>query len=115
MSIGKLSTRLGAVERRRGQEAWRPLVRWIEDVWPGEEGQRDQAWAAGAAMRTVVQEELARVGKGDGLPLITTSVIADGEGIAEAGGQTWRFVLAADGAGGTRATVTGREAASWAG
>ncbi len=64
-------------------------------------------------MRTVVQEELARAGDGDPLPLITTSVTTDGEGIAEAAGRTWRFVLADDGAGGTRVTVTGREVASW--
>ncbi len=64
-------------------------------------------------MRTVVQEELAVSGQADGLPLITTSVITDGAGIAEAAGWTWWFALTDDGAGGTTATVTGREAAPW--
>ncbi len=113
MSRGKLSTRLGAVERRRAARSWRPPVDWIEAARPGEEGQRDQARGASAAMRALVQEELARAGEGNLLPLITTSVITDGAGIAEAGGRTWRFVLDDDGAGGTTATVTGREAAPW--
>ncbi len=66
-------------------------------------------------MRTVVQHELERAGEGDLQPLIATSVITDGEGIAEVAGRTWWFALADDGSGGTEATVTGRETASWVG
>ncbi|MDP9355238.1 MAG: hypothetical protein M3R02_08140 [Chloroflexota bacterium] len=115
MTRRTLAAWLGAVEHHRGQDAWRPLVRWIEDVRPGEEGQRDRDRGAGKAMRTIVQEDLARAREGDLLSLITTSVITDGEGIAEAGGRPWRFVLADDGSGGTRATVTRRETAPWVG
>ncbi len=110
-----LSTRLRTVERRQGQGAWPLRVDWIEDVRPGEDGRRDEARGAGAAMRAIVLGEVAHPGRFEVLPLITTSVVADGEGIAEAAGRTWWFALADDGAGGTRATVTRREVASWAG
>ncbi len=64
-------------------------------------------------MRAIVRSEVGATGTHAFLPLITTSVITEGEGIAEAGGWTWWFVLAADGAGGTRATVMKREATAW--
>ncbi len=115
MTRRTVAARLGAVERRRAARSWRPLVRWIEDVRHGEEGQRDQARGAGAAMRDMVQREWVAAQKDDLLPLITTSVITDEEGIAEAGGRTWRFMLADDGAGGTKVTVMRRETASWVG
>ncbi len=66
-------------------------------------------------MRAIVQGEWAAAGHSDVLPLITTSVVTDEEGIAETGGRTWRFMLADDESGGTRATVTGWEAAAWVG
>ncbi len=113
MTRRRLPTRLGAVERRRGQVAGRPVVWYIEDVRPGEEGQRDRARGVEAAMRAQVQDELVASGQHNVHSLITTSVITEGEGIAEAAGRTWWFVLAADGAGGTRATVMKREAAAW--
>ncbi len=65
-------------------------------------------------MRAIVEGEVA-AGKDDALPLITTTMAEDHEGIAEAAGRRWRFMLDDDGAGGTTATVTGQEAASWAG
>ncbi len=115
MTSRSLTTRLGAVERRRGRGPWRRPVRWIEAVWPGEAGQRDEARRAGAAMRVVVQREVEAAGTDHACPIITTGVTTDGEGIAEAAGRRWRFVLADDGAGRTTAPVTGREAASWVG
>ncbi|MDP9366750.1 MAG: hypothetical protein M3Q03_00500, partial [Chloroflexota bacterium] len=110
-----LTARLGAVERRRGHGPWRPPVTWIEAVRPGEDGRRDEARGAGTAMRVIVQREVAASGRFNVLPLITTSVVADGEGIAEAAGRTWWFALTDDDSGGTRATVPGREVASWVG
>ncbi|MDP9355792.1 MAG: hypothetical protein M3R02_11050 [Chloroflexota bacterium] len=115
MSRRRLTTRLRAVERHQGRGPWPPQVDWIEDVRPGEEGQWDQARGAGAAMRAIVLEEIATPRASDALPIITTSVVTDGEGVAEAAGRRWWFALADDGSGGTTATVTGREAALWAG
>ncbi|MDP9355755.1 MAG: hypothetical protein M3R02_10835 [Chloroflexota bacterium] len=115
MSRGRLFTRLRAVERHQGQGSWRLRVDWIEDVRPGEDGQWDQARGAGAVMRAIVREEMAAPVTSDARPIITTSVLADHEGVAEAAGRTWWFALADDGSGGTRATVTGREITSWVG
>ncbi len=115
MSRRGLSTRLGAVERRRGGGPWRPPVRWVEAVRPGEEGQRDEARGAGAAMRAVVRAEVVGSGEHDVFPIVTTGVTTDGEGIAAAAGRRWWFVLTDDGSGGTRASVTRREAAAWVG
>ncbi len=100
MTSRNLTARLGAVERRRGRGPWRALVRWIEAVRPGEEGRRDEARRAAAAMRAVVQGEVEAEETDHACPIITTGATTDGEGIAEAVGRRWRFVLADDGAGG---------------
>ncbi len=115
MSRRRLSTRLRAVERRQGHGPWPLRVQWIADMRPGEEGLWDEARGTGAAMRAIVLAEVAPPGTFDVLPIITTSVVSDGEGIAEAAGRTWWFALSDDGAGATRATVTGREIAAWVG
>ncbi|MDP9355724.1 MAG: hypothetical protein M3R02_10680, partial [Chloroflexota bacterium] len=81
MTRRRLAIRLRAVERHQGRGAWPLRVNWIEDVRPGEAGQRDRVRRAGAAMRAIVLGEVAHPGMSDALPIITTSVIADDEGV----------------------------------